>query len=101
MKSKDIKNLDDLITFMDAEAKRWKRENHDSSCVHGRGIKKQWEEAVKEGKYPAPIYFMESIMKDEKNARFEIKCAWFTKGGTITSKPKQKLDELRRKAGVK
>ena len=90
MKSEDIKHIDELIEFMDAEAEKWGRQASPQVTVTGKGIKEQWELAKE---FPHAVFYMEGvddgICEDTggKRINFFMKKMWFTKEGNVTERP--------------
>lgn len=92
-----IKNIEELITLMDAEAKTWRREDSEQKTVNGPGIKRQWEEQTE---FPCKIYYMtaaEHLLDDEETGEpgrrmaFNLKGTDFNEDGTAIITEEQLL----------
>jgi uncharacterized protein YfaP (DUF2135 family) len=92
-----ISNIKELITFMDAEAAEWGREESDQLTVNGAGITRQWEDRAE---FPYPVFYLQYDTDVEpiespdgqpgsrKRVIFDIKSLWFDEDGNVTDRPR-------------
>lgn len=84
MVEENIRTIDDLMAFMDEEAKKWGREKHDAPYVNGKGVLLQWDQRIK---IPTPIFYMVGVQDEDDKIVFDTRSLWFDGNGKKTEKP--------------
>ena len=97
MNIEDVKTIEELAEFMDAEAALWGRTESEQKFVHGEGIRSQWHERIN---FPFAVFYMlgRDATKEEisdnpfpsENGRqiiFNLESMYFDEEGNKTEKP--------------
>lgn len=93
MNIEDVKTIEELAEFMEAEAALWGRADSEQKFVNGAGIRQQWHERIN---FPMAIFYMIS-QSDETSptgTAFNMKSMYFDEEGNKTARPKRNTDTL-------